>query len=271
MLLSRVHCGALVVSAVILFFAESAVAQPDDVKERREAMEIRAALLSADFSQSDTDRPKPQLLKSPLLRMTDPTRQETDGALWLWQSGSRLVAVLCLFFSPEQWSYEHVSLTDHALEVTGRPAWTWKPVAKPRPWTRLEYPVSDNPAVRRIQMRSAVRELKASEFYGKQTHALRLLPRPLHTCADEKASILAGGLFALSHGTNPEAVVQIEARRGTNGRAAWFVSFARLSSAEITIRHGQKVLWKVPPVEIWNPRNDYYSAFGPDPIEEDGK
>ncbi len=267
MYLHRIDCRALCVSVAILFAAESVVAQPDDRKQRREAMKIRAALLSAKFSESDGDRPAPLLLKAPLLRLNDPTREEIDGTLWLWQSGSRPVAVLCLFFIRGQWNYEHVSLTDHALEVTGRPDWTWEPVAKSRQWFRLEHPVSDNPAARGRQMRSAVRELKASEFHRRQTYVLRLMPRPLYMYADEDASILAGGLFALSHGTNPEVIVQIEARRDAPGKAAWFVSFARLSAAEVTISRAEKVLWQVPPMLHWNSRNDYYSAHGPDPIE----
>jgi hypothetical protein len=122
-------------------------AEHDGSEARLKSMTQRAAELKTVYA-ADEDRDPPQLIRSPILRCNDPTRDEEDGTLWLWADGKRPVACLCLFFIRDQWIYEHVSLSDEALEVKGRPAWSWTPQAGPRMWVRLDDAVPETDAAR---------------------------------------------------------------------------------------------------------------------------
>ena len=93
------------------------------VDSRLEALTRRASLLKMAYP-ADAKRAAPELLKTPVLRCNDPTRDEMDGALWLWLEGKRPVAGLCvLLYASGKWNYEHIALTDDAVAVTGRPGW----------------------------------------------------------------------------------------------------------------------------------------------------
>jgi hypothetical protein len=60
-----------------------------------------------------------------------------------------------------------------------------------------------------------------------QREELRLLLQPLHRYSDAKARIRDGAVFALALGTNPEALLFIEARDNAAGAAEWHYGWAR--------------------------------------------
>jgi hypothetical protein len=230
-----------------------------------EAMSTRAATLKMQFVE-DPARIAPELLKSPVLRCNDPTRDEMDGAVWLWLDGKRPVAALCLLlYANGKWNYEHIALTDEALTVTGRPTWTWQSPASARTWTKLADGVPDSQRGRQSAMRAIARRLEASESRRGETFALRLLERPLYTYADAERGIVVGGLFAMSYGTNPELLVQIEARKAGD-KTEWHVACARMSAAEIVVRTDdvvrttEKELWRAEAMKADNPRATYYGV-----------
>jgi hypothetical protein len=250
----------------LLLFAGSAQAQETEPSDARlEAMVRRTGLLKMSLPE-DEKRPAPELSKSSVLRCNDPTREEVDGTVWLWLEGKRPLAALCLFLVREQWNYEHVSLCDEALKVTGRPDWAWQPPATKRAWLTLDEPVPGSTAARDRTSRALAGRFTASEVRKGEPYPLRLLPRPLYTYADPERGIVHGALFAFVYGTNPEILVQLEAREA-KGKPAWNVSFARLSSAEISVKLGEKEVWTVPAMTASNPKHDYFSAHGKDPID----
>ena len=77
-----------------------------------------------------------------------------------------------------------------------------------------------------------------SSFYT----AMRILPRPLHTYSDRNRSVIEGALFAFVLGTDPELLMQIEARSGADG-TKWQVGFARAASAELSVRVDEQEVW----------------------------
>ena len=247
--------GTLIALASSLFSQD-----PKTMDSRLEKMSRRAATLKMTFPELPDRRP-PQLLKSPVLRCNDPTREEMDGAVWLWVDGQRPVAALCLlFYSSGKWNYEHLSLTDEALTVTGRPAWSWKPKAEPRTWVTIEQPVPDNARARQQALRALARELEASEVRRNEKFPLRLLERPIYSYVDLEHGVTDGAVFAISYGTNPEILVQIEARQ-TDGKHEWRIAFGRLTAAEATVKLQGKELWKVPATNSGrqDPSDSYYA------------
>jgi hypothetical protein len=114
-------------------------------------------------------------------------------------------------------------------------------------------------------------------FKGED-YQLRLLPRPVHRYADEGAGIVDGALFAFTYGTNPEVFLQIEARREETDRPRWRVSFARSSAAAVAVTRDGMTVWSAEAYERvgfrsgrllgLNPRDPYFSVWGPDPLPE---
>ena len=51
-----------------------------------------------------------------------------------------------------------------------------------------------------------------------------------------------GAIFAFAYGTDPELLMQIEAR-ARKGSKHWQVAFARLASAELSVQLEEKVVW----------------------------
>jgi len=239
--------------------------EPLNAEMRLKAMAQRTQLLKIKFP-SDELRDPPKLLKSPVLRCNDPTREEEDGTVWLWLDGKHPVACLCLFLVRDRWAYEHTSLTDEAMEVFGRPSWKWQPKAEARVWVTVNGAVPESAPARRREARAIADQLVASEFHMGETYQLRLLDRPLHTYADPGHGLLDGSLFAFVYGTNPEILLQVEAREIDSGRS-WRVAFARLSSAEITVKLKDRQIWKVPPVLKFDSGENYFAAHESDQLE----
>jgi hypothetical protein len=235
------------------------LAQESAGDSRLGALTERASLLSMNYAD-DRERHPPQLLKSPVLRCNDPTRDEMDGALWLWLDGKRPVAGLCiLLYANGKWNYEHIALADDAVTVSGRPGWAWRPKAAPRNWSRIDEAVPAAARARQSAMRALARRIEASEVRRGETFPLRLLERPIYTYQDAASGVLDGGLWAISYGTNPEVLLQIEARE-KDGKPAWHVAFARMSAAEITVKLDGKALWQAEAMKAEDPTGSYYGV-----------
>lgn len=261
MSLRHTICPLFPAAILIPVLTSSLSAQEENTKIEK-AMQARMAKVQAKFVDANRGDAELELHQTPLLSFSDPTRQEIGGKLWLWHSDASPVALFGLTYYGTKWSYEHVTLVDDPLEFSGGGDWKWAPKPKKREWFRLDAAVSEKTGVRKTQMRAILREFRASELYRGDTE-LRLLPRPLYLYSSGDSSLLEGGLFAFSHGTNPELIVLIEARRNESGESAWHVSFAQLTAAELKVYHQGELLCKIPDIKQWDPRREYYSHEPP--------
>ncbi len=247
---------------LIVVFACSSSTLAQDASKRSsdfsEGLQQRADSLEMIWS-TDAQRPAPTLLKSPVLRCNDPTRGEADGAVWIWLDGKRPVTAMCLLqYVGGRQNYEFVSLCDEALRVSGRPDWSWEPEATARAWTRLEDSVPDTAMKRQFAMRGLVRRFEVTEFYRGQNFTLRLLNRPIYSYADEEHGVKEGAIFAFTNGTNPEVLVQLEARHDNSD--AWYVSYARLGSAALTVKLDEKEAWTAEAIEAHDESKSYFAT-----------
>jgi hypothetical protein len=258
--------AALWASLVLVVGAATGQESADDGQAaRRAAMLQRAGKLKLEYAGMP-DRPAPTLSKSPLLRTNDPTRSEMDGALWLWLYGKRPVAALTMtYYSTRKWNYENVTLTDEALSLSGRPTWKWQPQAQQRTWILLDDAVPDAPRPRQLVLRAIPRQFDVTEVRRGEQFPLRLVGQPIYSYADPASGVLDAALFVVSNGTNPEVIVQVEAR-AEGGKHRWYVAFARLTAAEATVMLGDKELWKVPAIAVgeYDPTACYYATNEPD-------
>ena len=98
----------------------------DDAKTKRlDEMRALARAFRA-FSVEGNERVPLEFAADPLHRWTDPTRQNSDGALWAWRSSGRPVAILAIEPQANYWSFEFVSLSTGLLKADNRRV-RWEP------------------------------------------------------------------------------------------------------------------------------------------------
>jgi hypothetical protein len=99
---------------------------------------------------------------------------------------------------------------------------------------------------------------------------LRLLPTPLHRYASEASGIIDGALFSMAHGTNPEILLQLEARFDANRSKQWVASVARLSGASAEIELFGVTQWTEDAIH-WSkhvPDAPYFSTWDNDTLSQ---
>jgi hypothetical protein len=204
------------------------------------------------FSIEGNTRTRVALVREPLHRWTDPTRDISDSSIWAWRSSGRPVAVMTLeyhFDKPEGWSFEFVSLSTGLVEASdGQTRWTpQKAGVSLRAIPGAPAPAPGE-AERLRQMRELLKRFSASEFWDVtgQHYALRPLPHPIDRYADADAGLVDGAIFIFANGTNPEVLVMIEARRGPDGAASWSYAAATLTTAAPTLQLDRNDVWTSP-------------------------
>lgn len=254
--------------ALIMLMPASSGAQessPTRSDERLTAMANRAKLLRADLTDRGTAEPL-QLIQQPIFRYSDPARMDADGTMWLWTERDRPVAVLCLFEvrPPDaEWNYEFTSLSDRPLRISGGPHWTWTPREQQRTWSEVQHKVSSEAATRLRELRAIAQQFEAAEEWERETYRLRLLPRPVYRYSDNTSGVVDGALFVMAYGTNPELLVQIEARDDPSGTPRWFASFARLGAAALEVERSGRRVWSAERVRSFDPKEPYYVGDAP--------
>lgn len=212
------------------------------------------------------------LQAEPLLHYSDPGGITTDATIWAWGKTGRPLALCAIFYErksarEEKWSCELTALADERQMVEATSGWKWTPVK-----SDVEFlPVPGAPApsetarLRRRQMNEIAASFIVSEtFNAERTDQLRLMPRSLYRYSDADHGLIDGALYAFANGTNPEALLIVECRSSDASAAAWKYGFARLGAAQLQAKLDETVVWQRPGVVRWDPREPYYSRFGPD-------
>jgi hypothetical protein len=110
------------------------------------------------------------------------------------------------------------------------------------------------PAERLRQMKAIAERFKATmtgwAADNSDREELRLLPRPLYRydltgAKTPEPPLIDGGLFAYVQGTDPEAVLILEAV-GTPGQADWQYALVRATSGGLEVRLSDRVVWTTP-------------------------
>ena len=232
----------------------------DEAATRLEEMTKIAHAFKFVTVDGDTRSPA-ELTPDPLHRWTDPTRPCSGGALWVWKSGGRPVAVLGIELYAA-WSLEFVSLSTGLVEAQdGQLRWRpQKAGVEFREITRAPAPADDQP-MRLRQMKDLVKRISASEFYDGKHYALRLLPHPIDRYADPVSGVIDGAMFIYANGTNPEVLLLIEARRKGTGTPAWSYAAAPLTRAEGTLKLDGKDVWVSPTKTQTTPEQTYFDVL----------
>jgi len=243
---------------------EEEAAKKARLKEATEHMQL------LEMISASGDKGVP-LLERPLLTFGDSARSNENGTLWAWGESGRPVAMVELYQPAAGDSWVHaLTLTSTekiSLKTTG--ATKWQPGAiQFRPQV---IPDAMSPAAkegqRLRQIKDLARRFAAHEFWDPDNSRfeLRLLVQPVLRYSDAKASIQDGAIFVMAHGTNPEALVLIEAIGKSLEESHWHCAFARLGSAEIHVELDGKDMCKVDRAEgiVGAPVDPYWLFSSP--------
>jgi hypothetical protein len=215
-----------------------------------------------------------ELRREPVYVWTNPVREDgQDGAVFVWTCRGR-AEVLGTIFSfpatgPRKLYHEFHSLSLLVLDVqrSGTHTWTWTPLApgiEMAPITGAARPGRSAPQ-RLSQMRALTRDFSASTKDSKERRwELRLLPQPLYRYESTDPDVLDGAVFAFvtSAGTDPEALLVIEARKAaaTDG-PIWYYAVARFTDLNLWVRRKGKEVYSAPIVPYGltqqDPKNRY--------------
>lgn len=191
----------------------------------------------------------------PVLRWRNVARgQEGEAMMVVWPHNGRPIAMASIYPWQGKMCHEFDSLSrGNKLIARDKDKVIWSPTtagvefkdmpAAPKP--------AKTPAERLRQMKAIAERFKAKMTGWQGDNAdqeeLRLLPRPLFrydlaNAKDSDPNLLDGALFAYVQGTDPEAVLVLEAI-GTAEKADWQYAFVRATSGGLEVKLGTEVVW----------------------------
>ncbi len=193
-----------------------------------------------------------------VLRWQNGTRgtQESDGVFVLWVHQGRPDASASIFPYEGSIHYELVSLSRESKLVAredGRVIWSpATPGVAFQDIPGAPAP-ADTPTARLKQMKGLADQFKVALTGGRADKSvreeLRLLPRPLYRyelseAPGPDAGTIDGAVFAFVQGTDPEAILLLEAVH-PDGRPRWQYAFGRATSVSLEARLDKRVVWAV--------------------------
>jgi hypothetical protein len=281
----RDAAGTRLVSAALLtlipFFAGQKPEGPADTadhaarmrRERLIAIYVRDAQGYSIFRDSSRSE-KVALRREPVYVWTNPTRANgQDGAVFVWTCRGRAEVVGTIFSFPGKGErtidHEFLSIATTVLEVdrtgTKMPKGVlWSPrIAGITPRAVPDAPLpASSPARRLAQMRDLARDFSGSTHDMQDRRwELRLLPRPLYRYESTDPDVLDGAVFAFvtSAGTDPEAILVLEARKAPGATApTWHYGVGRYTDMALQMRHKDREILSVPFLSGSNHEDRYH-------------
>jgi hypothetical protein len=237
---------------------------------------------------SRKEKEKVELQREPVFNWTNVLGAGDEyGAVFVWTCRGRAEVIGTVFSFPEagqrKLCHEFHSLSLSTLDVTRLGPSAWNPEApgiELAPIPAAPAPAS-SPPKRLVQMRALAHEFSASTKDSKERRwELRLLPQPLYRDQSTDPDVVDGAVFAFvtSAGTDPEALLVIEARKPAAGATTvWHYAVCRFTDLNLWVRHKGKEVFFVPLVPYdairQDPKHRYHVFFERyiPPIEDRGQ
>jgi hypothetical protein len=210
----------------------------------------RSAAQYTVFPADDRKRPF-KFRAEAALRFSNPVTGCKDAAIYLWLDGGRPRAVVKVFtYDNETFTHEWQSLSEGAIVAERDGKSVWNPTDPGVTFRELaDAPKPAESAAERLRQMKALAEKFSATYTDGQTGAkpldLRLLVRPVFRFEPgDDQSGPDGAVFAFATGTNPMALLLLEARQVKESRK-YYYAFARTASGAMEARYDEKEIFSV--------------------------
>jgi hypothetical protein len=201
-----------------------------------------------------------------VLRWANQTRGSVDGATYIWTSRGRPMAAVCCYPWYGDICDNFQSLARASIRAERDGDVVWKPKAAGVSFEKVpDAPVpADSAAARLREMKTLARSFSVTLLGwapgDPDREELRLLQQPVYRYECDESELLDGALFAFVQGTDPEALLLIEAVPAEAGAMEfeWEFAFARRTSGWLEARHGERVVWKAEKNPEWRDSTSVY-------------
>jgi hypothetical protein len=208
------------------------------------------------------------LLPRSILNWGSPERTGENGSVFVWMNNGRpeLIGAIWSLYRPTSketvWRHGLQSLSQDPITAHFDSKLIWAPKQPGLAFQLAEGAdtPAENPPRRIVEMRNLAREFRVEiDEQSGVTSQLRLLTQPLLRYEPTEGSIRDGAIFAFNAGTDPDALLVIEARESENG-LRWQYAFGRLHFVAMRAFRDGKQVWNVDR-DLENRRH----RFGADP------
>ena len=225
---------AIVTTIAVRAGADEKLTSPEAERSERLLAFLQSAIDDLAVTSETLPVEKLKFAEKPILRYNDPTRSVVDAGVWRLGTEGRPRALVTLevYAGKNVLTYEFLSLSDEAFEMTSPRNVAWSPTGtdlRMRPLANGPK-LAANENARLIQMRQLARRFTASEVNKGNPVVLRLMPQPVDRYSLTGTG-LDGAAFTFANGTNPELLLLLE----SDGKA-WSYGTARLSAAQIDVK-----------------------------------
>ncbi len=225
-------------------------------EESLKVMQARVSRMTVKIPAGAESR-RAELVSVPLIHYTDQVRNLPESTLWVWQQEGLPV----LFCKVERlasskattvsWQYCCVPATGEKADVEWERQFRWRARDAAYEWVPLteEADPRDQAPARLTQMRTIVRGFggETEQTPVKSRQKMRLLTSPLHRFAAPDQNVLDGAVFGLtSNGTNPDALLVVEALREPVANARWRFGVVGMTGDAVEVVHKDKTVWTKP-------------------------
>jgi len=212
--------------------------------------------------QSDTPC---KLHSEPIFKWSNPV-SGAEGAVFVWTSDGRPIAITKNHLNSRKSFYSETtnSVSDNLPRMIEGDLVSWEPS---EPGVKFEIidqlgPPATTASQRLAQMRRVLREFRIVDNWGQMPASssapdleLRIMPTPLFRYSSESNKIIDGALFAFAQGTNPEAIVLIEAIETADGRLVWRAACSRMTIFPVRAWYKERLVFEAERIERINGLN----------------
>jgi hypothetical protein len=248
--------GILAIGLVVAARAQDPVATAKTERQKRLDQQIQESL--GWYLVSASPISQAPMKPESVLRWTNAARGvKGESSLILWADVGRPVALASVYPWGRNLVYDCVSVArDVGMTAREDGRTIWSPTIAGVTFRDFsDIPPPGTTALARLtEMKSLAERFKVTMFGLKADQSdreeMRLLPKPVYRYKlDDGKSVhsdlIDGAIFAFVQGTDPEAVLLIEAIRHGD-RTDWQYAFARATGAGLEARLGPSVVWTAP-------------------------
>lgn len=229
-----------------------------------ELVKLRAVLDRSvePFKVSPSGNPAVTMSSKPALRWTNNERDsESLGTVALWIDRGQPAVAMATYTWMGNIYHEFDLLARSPVIATKDGAVIWQPKMGLRFQQIPKAPVVEMTAPARLRQMKELSEQFAATMLGWRSDnsdkvELRRLPRELYRYKPEATDLIDGAVFAFVMGTDPEALLLIEAVKPKD-QVEWQYAFVRQTSGALEARHNNVVVWSA---EKHGMRNDPSAA-----------